>query len=53
MANDGYKAFDTAHTKMDKIRSETLEIPKKIKSVLTVLFKVSEHWLCFENSTKS
>ena len=43
MANDGYKAFDMADTNMDKIRLVTLEIPNKIKSVLTVLFKVSEN----------
>ena len=40
VANDGYTAFDKAHTNMDKIRLETLEIPKSLKKALTILFKV-------------
>ena len=40
VANDGYKAFNKAHTNMDKIRLQTLETPNTLKSALTVLFKV-------------
>ena len=40
VANDGYTAFNNAHINMDKIRLETLEIPKSLKKALTILFKV-------------
>ena len=40
VANDGYNAFNKAHTNMDKIRLQTLETPKSLKNALTILFKV-------------
>ena len=40
VANDGYRAFNKAHTNMDKIRLQSMQTPENLKSTLQVLFKV-------------
>ena len=40
VANDGYRAFNKAHTNMDKIRLQSMQTPDNLKSTLQVLFKV-------------
>ena len=42
VANDGYRAFNKAHTNMDKIRLQSMQTPDNLKSTLQVLFKVRE-----------
>ena len=39
-ANDGHKALNKIHNNMDRIRLQTLEIPKSLKYAVTILFKV-------------
>ena len=40
LASAGYKALDKVHNNMDKIRLQTLEIPKSLEYAVTILFKV-------------
>ena len=40
VANEGYEAFNKAHTNMDKIRLQTIEAPNHLRNVLNILFKV-------------
>ena len=41
VANDGYRTFNKAHNKMDKIRLETIETPNHLGKALKILFEVS------------
>ena len=58
VANDGYRAFNKAHTNMDKIRLQSMQTPDNLKSTLQALFKVREqaidatHVYCLKLSLK-